>query len=92
MRSLKESYEIAKNYHLYWAGNDRYTRFMCLAAAKARDCGDLTEEEYRAVSNDAMTLVKSIDENESSLWRALGKPPVIVVKAYWDEYINHLGI
>lgn len=90
MRSLKECYEIAKKYHIYWAGKPGYTRFMCLAAAKACECGDLSQEEYSSVTKDAMSLVESLDKRDYSLKGALGNPPSGEVKAYWDRYINNM--
>lgn len=90
-RSLKECYEIAKRHHDYWTDGSGYTEFMCLAAARARACGELTPEEYSAITEDAMSLVKSLSKSSFSLKEALGSPPDSEVKDFWDEYIGNLG-
>ena len=90
MRTLKECYEIAKKYHTYWTELSGHTEFMCLAASKAFDYCELTLWEYKAVSKDAMSLVKSLNKKAFSLKAAMGDPTDIEVKAYWDKYIDNM--
>lgn len=61
MRNLKECYEIAKKYHIYWAGYRVSSIVMCSAADEAFADGALTESELDAVKKDAMSLVYSLD-------------------------------
>lgn len=91
MRSLKECYEIAKEFHYYWAGGNN-TQYMCLAAWVAQQYGMLTVEEYDAVREDAMSLVCALDHSASSLAFALCGENVVheKVKAFWDKYIDNL--
>ena len=88
MRSLKECYEIAKQHHVYWAGEEGHSRYMCHAADAALGCGELTQEEHFALTEDAMSLVMSLDKREISLRAALGEISDEEVKAYWDKYID----
>lgn len=96
MRSLKECYEIAKKHHTYWTGDFRHREFMCLAATAACNCGELTLLEHTALTEDAMTLVKSFKKSNFSLMAALssvhGKDFTDTdVKDFWDNYIDNLG-
>lgn len=90
MRSLKECYEIAKKHHVFWAGEDGHSHYMCYAADAALGCDELTEEEHFALTEDAMSLVRSLDKREISLRAALGEISDEEVKAYWDRYINSM--
>lgn len=90
MRSLKECYEVVKKYHTYWSGDYHHSSFMCLAADAAFRDRALTGAEYLAVRRDAMALVRSFDNSESSLKRALGHVLDAEVKDYWDKYIDSL--
>jgi len=90
MRSLKECYEIAKQHHKYWSGKGEHTHYMCHAATDALICGELTQEEHFALTEDAMSLVESLDKSEISLKGALGNTSHEEVKAFWDNYINNM--
>lgn len=95
MRSLKECYEIAKKYHVYWAGNSGYYRYMCLAADLAYSRNELTHEEYTAIVDDAMSLVMSHSPDYSSLIEALGSAygkefTNEEVKVFWDKYLDNM--
>lgn len=90
MRSLKECYEIAKKYHVYWAEYRIGSSFMCIAADDAFADAALTEPELHAVKKDAMSLVYSLDPSAMFLIQALGNVSYREVKAFWDKYIDNL--
>ena len=70
MRSLKECYEIAKHYHMYW--NPYMSEYyMCVAAHDAAEDGALTISEVDLIEQDAMSLVNALDQYSASLRYAL---------------------
>lgn len=95
MRSLKECYEIAKQYHMYWNHNKR-EYYMCVAALSAAIDGALSKAEVALIKRDAMSLVNVLDQYSASLRYALRDVRKESfadhdrVKAYWDNYLNSL--
>lgn len=90
MRSLKECYEIAKKYHVYWSGDWNHCKYMCWAAENAYRRCRLTSEEFIRLKRDATSLVEAHDPSAMFLIQALGDVSDEEVKAYWDDYIDNL--
>lgn len=95
MRSLKECYEIAKQYHMYW-NNNSSEYYMCIAAVLAAKDGALSDAEAALIEQDAMSLVKALDQFAISIRYALRDVHKETladhdrVKAYWDMYIDNM--
>lgn len=94
-RSLKECYEIAKQYHMYW-NNNSSEYYMCVAAIIAAQDGALSKAEAVLIEEDAMSLIRALDPSSYTLRHALRDVREETfanhdrVKAYWDNYIDKM--
>ena len=70
MRKLCELLKICTGYHSYWEATDG-DKFMCYAAALARNDNAISEQELHFVQNACMGVVESISPDAASIEGAL---------------------
>lgn len=72
MRKLSELLKICTGYHSYWEGTDGdKDKYMCYAAALARNDDAISKQELLFVQDACMGVVRSISPDSMSIEGAL---------------------